>query len=233
MAFTNSKIKTLSVDKNNKYFSSKGCVMFNKNKTELLFCTAAINGKYRVPDSVVKIHEEAFRSYIDLTEVTIPKKTKRIEKNAFLVCESLTKVNLSDGLEYIGYSCFAYCPISEITVPSSTKIIDEMAFMGCNNLKKVKLSEGLEEIGPEVFALTSIKEITIPSSVKTVCVGAFFSCKDLRKVTIMSSSTKFEPSVFDLCCNIREVYIPQDAHISDYTYFSGLPEDNSIFIRMK
>ena len=54
-----------------------------------------------LPDSLVWIQQEAFRSCRSLKQIFIPDSVRRIDKNAFLDCVSLEKVSVPDGLETV------------------------------------------------------------------------------------------------------------------------------------
>ena len=76
--------------------------------------------KYTGSDTVIEI-PESYKNYkvtvigasvfnnSKITEVTIPSSIKQIEDYAFSSCHSLTKVNLSEGLEILNNSVFFNC----------------------------------------------------------------------------------------------------------------------------
>ena len=85
--------------------------------------------KYTGSDTVIEI-PESYKNYkvtvigasvfnnSKITEVTIPSSIKQIEDYAFSSCHSLTKVNLSEGLEILNNSVFFNCSeLREIKLP--------------------------------------------------------------------------------------------------------------------
>lgn len=99
--------------------------------------------KYTGSDTVIEI-PESYKNYkvtvigasvfngSKITEVTIPSSIKQIEDYAFSSCHSLTKVNLSEGLEILNNSVFFNCSeLREIKLPSTLKEIGPSAFFGC------------------------------------------------------------------------------------------------------
>ena len=94
----------------------------------------------------------AFSGSINLIEVIIPKKLKRIP-----AC------------------CFAYCSsLKRITLPQSIIDIEKMAFYGCTNLEKVILPSNVKTIQMYAFYnCQSVKYIYIPKSVKYIGKYAF------------------------------------------------------------
>ncbi len=105
----------IAVDENNQYYSSLEGVLYNKEKTELLFCPAGKAGEYTVPDSVTDIVDTAFMNCTNLTTVSLPEGVVTIGEYAFMNCSSL----------------------SEIQIPVSVKTVGEWAFGNCTALAKV------------------------------------------------------------------------------------------------
>lgn len=80
-AFESCKFKKITVDKNNKYFSSDSAgVLFNKKKTKLILCPVAnTTAAYTVPDSVKTISDCAFAECENLQSVKLGKNVSKIE----------------------------------------------------------------------------------------------------------------------------------------------------------
>ena len=91
-------------------------------------------GKLEVPASVETVMNASFRK-CGLTEVTFAKgsKLKKIESLAF-ADNSLTDINLPEGIEFIGSQAFGDNGFKEINVPASLKKIEFQAFV--NNPSK-------------------------------------------------------------------------------------------------
>ena len=80
-----------TVDENNKYYSSKDGVLFNKDRTVLILYPGSNNRKsYIIPDSVTTIEDGAFESCEFLTGILIPDSVTSIEPNSFPWIETLT-----------------------------------------------------------------------------------------------------------------------------------------------
>ena len=80
------------VDENNPMYSSDSFgVVYNKNKTKLIFVPCAIV-KCTVPVGVTHIPNNAFAFCSSLTSIAIPDSVTTIGKNAFKDCDSLTDV---------------------------------------------------------------------------------------------------------------------------------------------
>lgn len=110
--------------------------------------------KYTGSDTVIEI-PESYKNYkvtvigasvfnnSKITEVTIPSSIKQIEDYAFSSCHSLTKVNLSEGLE----------------------ILNNSVFFNCSELREIKLPSTLKEIGPRAFRVRHLTMLFFQTAV--------------------------------------------------------------------
>lgn len=113
-AFIYSDITDINVDNNNLSFSSNEGVLFNKNKTTLIYYPSR---NYRT-------------SYI------VPNTVTSIASKAFYNCYYLTEVNLPIGVSSIGNYAFAFCnKLNKIVIPSSVTYIEVSSFYSSANLK--------------------------------------------------------------------------------------------------
>ncbi len=83
----------IAVAEENEYYSSDEGSLFNKDKTELIFCRAFYyGGSYAVPDSVTKICSGAFTGVTALESVAIPASVVQIDTDAFYGTSELKTV---------------------------------------------------------------------------------------------------------------------------------------------
>ncbi|MDY4138803.1 MAG: leucine-rich repeat protein [Eubacteriales bacterium] len=86
---------------------------------------------------VTAIRSRAFDSRNDVTSLTMPDTLRALQDSAVSYMSGLTEVRLNDGLEYIGYGNFSYCPaLTSVTVPSSVRAVNA-AFRACDNLREI------------------------------------------------------------------------------------------------
>ncbi len=124
-------LTSITVDENNKNYSSQDGVLFNKDKTELIQYPAGNERtSYSIPDSVTSIEDGAFEWCTSLTSVTIPNSVTSIGVYAFWGCNSLTSIKIPDGVTSIGERAFWYCGLTSITIPESVTSIGYGAFAG-------------------------------------------------------------------------------------------------------
>ncbi len=92
--FMCTSISEFTVIDSNKHFTSDARgVLFNKDKTTLLYYPIANDAnEYNIPSSVTKISANAFSPCLKLTKVTIPDSVETIEDSAFAQCTNLVDV---------------------------------------------------------------------------------------------------------------------------------------------
>ncbi len=111
--FAGTDLESIKVSENNMYYSDIDGVLFNKDKTKLLFYPSKkIDKEYIIPNSVSSIQKRAFMgcnlsSVILGSGITI---TGRDFNYEFFSCENLTSVTFSNNIEIIGGYTFNNCP---------------------------------------------------------------------------------------------------------------------------
>lgn len=81
-----------------------------------------------IPKSVQKIDTWAF-ACCSVKKLTIPGTLKTVGSQSFAWCENLEEVNLSEGIETIGFAAFTRClKLKSVTIPASVKTIENEAF---------------------------------------------------------------------------------------------------------
>ena len=123
---------------------------------------------------------------------------------------NLCKVELPQGLSYIGASAFCDSPeLTEVKIPSTVTKIKQSAFSRCTGLKEIELPPQLEEIDYNSFyGCSGLTEITIPSSVKTIRSGAFENCTSLESVTLSEGIGEIGTEAFEYT-KLKSLNIPK------------------------
>ncbi len=129
------QLTEINVDNDNTTFATEDGVLFNKNKTTLIFYPKSKSGDYTIPNSVTTIGNSAFRQSQSLTSVTIPNGVTTIEYGAFYLCRNLASVNIPSSVTSIGYQAFYKCPkLSSITIPKNVTSVGYGVFRECSTL---------------------------------------------------------------------------------------------------
>jgi len=141
----------ISVDPNSLSFSSQDDVLYNKNKTAILFCGTTKTGNFVIPSTVTTIGANTFQSCSLLTNIDIPNQVDTIAGGAFSGCTSLTTIKLPDSLKTIGAFAFGNCQFTSVVVPEGVTSIINSAFYGCNQMQTITLPKSLTFIGEDSF----------------------------------------------------------------------------------
>ena len=91
-AFQGSSFSDVYVSAENKYFSSHHQMLFNKDETDLIFCSTLKSGALSLPNTVKRILPKTFVNCNLLTSVTMPESLCSIGSSAFKGCNNLTSV---------------------------------------------------------------------------------------------------------------------------------------------
>ena len=167
-AFTGcDELRTFSVDPANRFYSSRGGLLLNKDGTVLVRgindCGVVIPDgvttigeaafeccdwleSVEIPESVTAIGYAAFAGCWSLTNVEIPNSVTAIGDSVFSRCESLTSIEIPRGVTKIKYETFYGCTglVSRVVIPDNVTSIEWEAFAWCRELKEVWLPRGLE-----------------------------------------------------------------------------------------
>lgn len=147
--------------------------------------------KYTGSDTVIEI-PESYKNYkvtvigasvfndSKITEVTIPSSIKQIEDYAFSSCHSLTKVNLSEGLE----------------------ILNNSVFFNCSELREIKLPSTLKEIGPRAFRVRHLIMLFFPTAVN---LQRLMNMLFISRVSLQTSQFRLVLQVFPTMYSLNAV----------------------------
>lgn len=118
-SFENSVTKFI-VDGDNRKFSSKGGVLYNKQQTVLLRCPCYKWGSYTTPDTVKKISQYAFKKCQLLKDITISEGVKIFPKNC-LTNSSVQTLSLPESLREItsAYNMINTIDLGTVTIPET------------------------------------------------------------------------------------------------------------------
>ena len=134
-------------------FVYEGDILFNKDKSRIIFFRKQNTKSYVIPSSVTSIGDYAFSSCDSLSEIVIPSSVTSIGKGAFSSCDSLSEIVIPSSVTSIGDWAFSFCSsLSEIVIPSSVTSIGYCAFYNCkfpDNLEQ----ELISRFGDKIFSL--------------------------------------------------------------------------------
>ena len=143
----------------------------------------------KLPSTAKIIEASAFRNCTYLRDVVFTGGIERIdgggssECGAFNGCNSLTTIQLPEGLKCIGWYSFSYCnSLKVVAFPSSLERIENYAFVR-TPLISVSFPNKLVHIGEFAFENnSSLIELRIPSSLESIGRSAFSGCSNLKDI---------------------------------------------------
>ena len=223
-AFDNcTNLTEIKVNARNLNFTSVNGVLYNKNKTTILYYPAGKTDKsYKIIDGVTSIGINAFKKCINLTKITIPDGVMSIESRAFENCTNLTSITIPNGVTSISYEVFSGCKsLTNITIPDSVTSIEDYAFYKCASLKTVTIPNSVTSIGEVAFFdCVSLTSITIPDSVMSISKDTFEYCTSLTSITIPDSVMSIGDNAFRGCTSLTSVTIPDSVmSIGDSSFY--------------
>ncbi len=189
-------LESITVESNNRNYSSLNGVLFDKNKQVLIQYPAGGASKYEIPNSVTCIGESAFAECYDLTSVTIPTCVTNIGNDAFFGT-GLTNVTIPDGVTSISDGVFHGCSLlTNITIPDAVTRIGNLAFSGCRGLTSMTIPNCVTNIGDYAFYdCSGLTSVVIPSAVTKIGDYAFYGCSSLGTICIPKSLEGYTSSL--------------------------------------
>ncbi len=176
----------LEVSENNECYTTVGGILYNKEKTEIIFVPKNVQGEVVIPDGVTVI-KELFGSRNLITSVVLPDSVTSIEANAFSECRNLTSITFSANLTSIGNFAFGYCGFTTLVLPDSVTRIEANAFKYCSALTSITLGSGLTYIAINngVFTDCSVLETIVVSEDNAVYSSQDGIFYDKNKTTLL------------------------------------------------
>ena len=222
-----SALASIVVSENNSAFSGDHGILYDKNKTQIIYVPRAIQGAITVPDSVTSIGESVFASCSGLTSVTIGGNVTSIGRYAFSGCSGLTSVTIPESVTSIDDYAFYNCTgLTSITIPDSVTSIGDSALRDCTGLTSISgsatnVSTVARQARPTSFSVnitsgtsiggdafrncTGLTSITIPDSVTYIGNNAFYGCTGLTSITIPDSVTSIGERAFAGCTGLTSI----------------------------
>jgi hypothetical protein len=147
----------VTVDHEHPNYTAEGGIIYNKQKTNILFVTAGIITA-NIVGTVKRIPPSAFVDLKKLETVIVPSSCKEIGRYAFADCSALKTVTLPDELEDVGNYAFNNCvSLESILFGAKLITINQSAFQGCSKLANI-IIKSTELEGISSLAFKGIKE---------------------------------------------------------------------------
>jgi len=222
---------TLLIDSLNKKYVCIDGVVYNKDTTIVISCSATKKGDYIMPSSVIRISEEAFSTCIGLTSVTLSPKLKTIGRSAFYYDSLITSITIPESVTFIDYSAINSKTMINVADKNQNYLsIDGVLFnknktilLQCPSVKtgEYSIPSTITKIGYKAFeGCCKLTYVIIPTSVDSIGYGALGGCTALKSIIIPSSVSFIGSNAFSGCKNVTSIEIPSSiTKINSFTFF--------------
>ena len=174
-----------------------------------------------IPDSIVRIENQAFESCKKLTSIVIPDSVTFIDYSAFYNCESLENVTLSGNLTRISSSLFNNCKaLKQIELPQRIAYIEDNAFNNCTSLTSIVIPDTVTSINSQAFNnCTKLESVEFSSSLTSIGWNAFYNCYSLKSLSLPEGLLRIDSYAFQSCRGLTTIDIPNTVtNIGSYAF---------------
>jgi len=198
--------------------------MYNIINLDLSGCKIVAGGSTYYPSLYTSdnILGEHMFSETNLERIKMPETIIRIDDNAFCGCTKLDSITIPQGVKRIGIFAFSRCTaLHRIRIPEGVTSMGIYAFSDCTSLKEVIWPSTLVTIPTGVFSgCKSLSAFIIPEGVTAIEQGPFSYCDSLVTMTIPSTLLSLTQICFENCAFFKDIWdyavTPQAVHSSAF-----------------
>ena len=174
-------LTAINVVTGNQNYASVNGVLYNKDKTELIFYPAGKKDKsYCIPDSVTRVND--LQNCKNLISVSIPGSVSYISRYAFSGCSSLAEINVAvENSNYISVNGILY----------NDEKTDIICYPAGKKDKNYTIIDGVTSIGGNFENCINLTSVTIPNSVTNIYYGAFEGCTSLTAINVATGNKNY------------------------------------------
>ena len=157
----------------NLYFSAIDGVLFNSNKTSLIYYPSSYSKTLNFPSTCVTINQYAFTCLqkttfeipskiisiglcafrrSNLVSIVIPSTVTTLSSGIFRESYRLSKCDIKCDMTVLPSYTFYQCGFTSYDVPDGVTVIEELCFYGCSNLQNVTLPSSLTDVKSAAFS---------------------------------------------------------------------------------
>ena len=121
--------------------------------------------------------------------------------------QRLKKIIISEGIEKITDTGFAYAKVDEIILPESLTSIDRFSFHRCF-IDKITIKNPELTIGLQAFSYSTLKEIVFPKHFKGLLEPGCFSDSSIE--TFHCPENGLVSGIFENCTKLNKIIFPEN-----------------------
>ncbi len=192
----------VNVDKNNKRFSSRKGVLYDKRMTKLLcYPSKKKDEVYKTPQSLRQIKKYAFSLNQHLKRIVITKRVTSFPRGTLDLCIALQNVNVSKkNSKYASASGVLFNK-------TKSKLIK---FPVSYPKKTYKIPKSVKKVCAASFMFSNIKKVIFNKNIKTIGSVAFYGCMELKTITLPKTIKKIGHEAFGWGYKYYEGVDPED-----------------------
>lgn len=148
-------------------------------------------------------------------EMTIPnvvggKRIIGISANAFSELSLVRKINITEGIQYLGRDSFCKCRnLHEISLPDTVSQLGSGVFSH-TELDSIELPPQLTSLPDGIFRFCgNLRSIKVHGNINLIADYAFFACIGLADVTVSEGVEYIGRNIFDRCEKLKRVALPR------------------------
>ena len=139
-----------------------------------------------------------------------------IREEAFIGCDNITSVTISEGIKTIGFSAFSQCDnLRKVELPESLTSIGHNAFNFCANLTTLNLPSNLTEIGRNIVGNTAYFNDPNNWTDDMLVVNGYIIAieNDCTVCTIGADIKLLSYRIFDSCGALKEIVVDENNEV--------------------
>lgn len=183
--------------------------------------------RYKVPEGVEIICDEAFYNCESLEEIILPSSLKKIGNMAFGYCENLESIEIPEGIKKIEHSTFCGCSsLDNLVLPHSLETIDSGAF---EDVRRIVSNSPNFVIKDDCLFSSDQKTLIhffnngrsvfeVPHGTEIID-GYAFVRSTIRRIIIPDTVSVIGSCAFSDCKYLRDISLPSsDVEINDAAF---------------